>query len=170
MRRRAGSPYSGALWFHCATVCSRAPLLVSLTVMFCLVVAISDGDTLTARCGAPGRIAPSRYASPPLMPLKPNRRLAPAQAAPGAAVLSAKARLQPLTRDDYGRTVANVQCAGKDVAAAQVAAGMAWVYAPHAQQHPSCSRLQQRARSQRLGLWSQKRPLAPWTYRQRHRA
>ena len=81
-----------------------------------------------------------------------------------------KARLQPLTRDDYGRTVANVQCAGKDVAAAQVAAGMAWVYTPYAQQHPQLQPLQQRARSQRLGLWSQKRPLAPWTYRQRHRS
>ena len=33
-------------------------MLVSLTVMFCLVVAISDGDTLTARCGQAGAYRP----------------------------------------------------------------------------------------------------------------
>ena len=27
---------------------------MSLSVLFCLVVAVSDGDTLTARCGRPG--------------------------------------------------------------------------------------------------------------------
>ena len=139
--------------------------------MFCLVVAISDGDTLTARCGAPGAYRPIKVRVAAID--APERKQAFGTRSKqhlAQLCFRQKARLQPLTRDDYGRTVANVQCTGKDVAAAQVAAGMAWVYAPYAQQHPQLQPLQQRARSQRLGLWSQKRPLAPWTYRQRHRA
>ena len=52
--------------------------------------------------------------------------------------------------------------------AAQVGAGMAWVYTPYASAHPHLARLQQQARASRKGLWAQPRPLAPWSYRQRH--
>ena len=34
--------------------------------------------------------------------------------------------------------------------------------------HPHLARLQQQARASRKGLWAQPRPLAPWSYRQRH--
>lgn len=139
--------------------------------MFCLVVAISDGDTLTARCGAPGAYRPIKVRVAAIDAPETKQAFGTRSKQHLAHLcFRQKARLQPLMRDDYGRTVANVQCAGKDVAAAQVAAGMAWVYTPYAQQHPQLQPLQQRARSQHLGLWSQKRPLAPWTYRQRHRA
>jgi len=47
--------------------------------MFCLVVAISDGDTLTARCGAPGAYRPIKVRVAAIDALKPNRRLAPDQ-------------------------------------------------------------------------------------------
>jgi endonuclease YncB( thermonuclease family) len=143
---------------------------VSLSVLLCLVVAISDGDTLTARCGTPGAYRPVKVRiaaidapeSKQAFGLKSKQHLA-------KLCFKQQARLQLLTKDDYGRTVANVQCAGKDAAARQVAAGMAWVYTPYAQNHLQLLPLQQRARSQRTGLWSQKRPQAPWMYRSRQR-
>ena len=76
--------------------------------------------------------------------------------------------LQPVDEDSYGRTVAHVRCGSADVATAQVRAGLAWVYTPYAESRPQLVALQRQARSSGAGLWSQKRPLAPWTYRHRH--
>ena len=99
------------------------PLAASL---LCLVVAISDGDTLTARCGAPGayqqvkvRIAgidapESRQA----FGQKSRQHLA-------QLCFRQRATLQPVDEDSYGRMVAQVRCGGTDVATAQVRAGMA---------------------------------------------
>jgi len=144
------------------------PLAASL---LCLVVAISDGDTLTARCGAPGAYQQVKVRIAAID--APESRQAFGQKSRqhlAQLCFRQRATLQPVDEDTYGRMVAQVRCGGTDVATAQVRAGMAWVYTPYAQQHPQLQPLQQRARSQRLGLWSQKRPLAPWTYRQRHRA
>ena len=79
-----------------------------------------------------------------------------------------RATLQPVEQDSYGRTVAHVRCGSTDVATAQVRAGLAWVYTPYAESRPQLVALQRQARSSGAGLWSQKRPLAPWTYRHRH--
>ena len=138
--------------------------------MFCLVVAISDGDTLTARCGAPGAYRPIKVRVAAIDAPETKQAFGTRSKQHLAQLcFRQKARLQPLTRDDYGRTVANVQCAGKDVAATQVAAGMAWVYTPYASSSPHLAPLQRSAQAQHAGLWSQKRPLAPWDYRHRHR-
>ena len=138
--------------------------------MFCLVVAISDGDTLTARCGAPGAYRPIKVRIAAIDAPETKQAFGTRSKQHLAQLcFRQKARLQPLTRDDYGRTVANVQCAGKDVAAAQVAAGMAWVYTPYASNYLHLAPLQRSAQAQHAGLWSQKRPLAPWDYRHRHR-
>ena len=147
---------------------SASPLPVS--ALLCLVVAISDGDTLTARCGTPGayhqvkvRIAAidapeSRQA----FGQKSRQHLA-------QLCFRQRATLQPVDEDSYGRMVAQVRCGGTDVATAQVRAGMAWVYTPYASSSPHLAPLQRSAQAQHAGLWSQKRPLAPWDYRHRHR-
>ena len=72
-----------------------------------------------------------------------------------------------MDRDHYGRTVARVQCQGKDAASAQVRAGMAWVYAPRALAYPHLARLQRQARAERSGLWADAQPVPPWKYRHR---
>ncbi len=82
--------------------------------------------------------------------------------------LRQRARIQVLEKDRYGRNVANVRCGDTDVASAQVRAGLAWVYTPYARQHPHLVPLQRQARASHIGLWSQRRPLAPWSYRQRY--
>ncbi|MFY3383366.1 thermonuclease family protein [Paracidovorax sp. MALMAid1276] len=142
------------------------PLAASL---FCLVVAIGDGDTLTVRCGAPGtytqvRVRVAAIDAPELRQAfgqKSRQNLA-------RLCFRQNAALQWLDEDSYGRKVANVRCNGTDVASAQLRAGLAWVYAPYAQHHPHLAPLQHQARSSGAGLWSQKRPQAPWDYRRRH--
>lgn len=141
----------------------------SAAALLCLVVAISDGDTLTARCGAPGAWQRERIRIAAID--APESRQAFGQRARqnlARLCFRQQAHLTRLGHDHYGRTLAQVRCQGEDVATAQVRAGLAWVYAPQADQHPRLVALQQQARASRTGLWSQKRPLAPWDYRHQY--
>lgn len=140
-----------------------------VSALLCLVVAISDGDTLTARCGTPGAYQQMKVRIAAID--APERKQAFGQKSRQHLVqlcFRQRAALQPLGEDSYGRTVANVRCGGTDVATAQVRTGLAWVYTPYASGHPYLAPLQHKARSNGVGLWSQKRPLAPWDYRRRH--
>ena len=142
---------------------------MSIAALLCLVVAVSDGDTLTARCGsshAPFQIK-VRIAA---IDAPETRQAYGPQSRKNLAqlCLRQRARIQVLEKDRYGRNVANVRCGDTDVASAQVRAGLAWVYTPYARQHPHLVPLQRQARASHIGLWSQRRPLAPWSYRQRY--
>ncbi len=171
-------PFSGPFELNRWCTCGRversgraAPqtwISVPVTTLLCLVIAISDGDTLTARCNQAGayRRVTVRVAAIDAPETKQAFGLRSKQNL-ARLCLKQQAKLQPLQKDDYGRTVANVRCSGQDVATAQVSAGLAWVYTPYAKQHPQLQPLQQRAQARQAGLWSQKRPQAPWTYRHR---
>ena len=140
-----------------------------LASLLCLVVAISDGDTLTVRCGTPGAYQQVRVRVAAID--APESRQAFGQKSRqnlARLCFRQHAAVQPVDTDSYGRTVANVRCGGTDVATAQVRAGLAWVYTPYARAHPQLLPLQSQARQGGAGLWSQKRPQAPWTYRARH--
>lgn len=139
---------------------------------WCLLVAVSDGDTLTLQCQKTPGAAPLSVRVADID--APERKQAYGLRARDhlrALCLRQPARMTPVDRDSYGRTVARVECRGQDVARAQVGAGMAWVY-PHAPRtpDPALQPLQQRARQAQQGLWSQPRPQPPWVYRQRHGA
>ena len=153
---------------HCLSI-DPASYTVPIASLFCLVVAISDGDSLTARCGAPGAYHQVRVRVAAID--APESRQAFGQKSRqnlARLCFKQRATLQPVDRDSYGRTVANVRCGGTDVATAQVRSGMAWVYAGYADAHSQLMPLQRQAQSSGTGLWSQRRPQAPWDYRHRH--
>lgn len=135
-------------------------------VLVCLVVGISDGDSMTVRCDRAGaqrqvRIhaidAPERYQS----------FSEAARNSLSALCLGSRARILPVDTDDFARTVAQVECRGEDAAGHQVGAGLAWVYAPYARARPDLRDLQARARAARRGLWADAHPVAPWLWRHR---
>jgi len=137
-------------------------------VVFCLVVAIADGDTLTARCGQPGAYEQVKVRIAAID--------APEKAQPfgqrSKQLLSdlcfrEAATIKPLARDRYRRTVADVQCKGQDVGKAQVAAGMAWVFDRYSEGYEHLYRLQDTAKGGRRGLWADAAPVAPWDWRHR---
>ena len=142
---------------------------MTIAALLCLVIAVSDGDTLTARCGAAH--APLQLKVRIAAIDAPESRQAFGPQARKNLVqlcLRQRARIQVLEKDRYGRNVANVRCGDTDVASAQVRAGLAWIYTPYARQHPHLVPLQRQARASHIGVWSQRRPLAPWSYRQRY--
>jgi len=77
--------------------------------------------------------------------------------------------VQPVDRDRYGRTVAWVSLEGKSVNRALLEAGLAWWYRQHAAKDRDLERLEQTARKQRIGLWSQPKPIPPWKFRREER-
>lgn len=138
----------------------------------CLIVGISDGDTLTARCGTGGayeqvkiRIA-AIDAPEKRQPFGQRSRQSLARLChlQNAAVF-------PRERDRYGRTVADVECRGEDVGTHQVSNGMAWVYERYAKVADApLYRAQDAAREGRIGLWRDAAPVAPREWRKSQRA
>lgn len=138
---------------------------MSPAALLCLVVGISDGDTLTARCGQPGayeqvKVRISAIDAPEKrQPFGERSRQALA-----ALCFQQPARITERTRDRYGRTVADVECRGHDAGRAQVEAGMAWYFVRYGRGYEHLAGVESEARAARRGLWSMP-AVAPWEWR-----
>lgn len=141
-----------------------------LATLFCLVVGVSDGDTLTARCGEQGQFQQVKIRLSEIdAPEKGQPFGQRSRASLAAVCFGAVAQIHPERRDRYGRSVARVQCRGTDASLYQVRMGMAWAYT----QYLTDSRIADteiQARTGRVGLWSEEAPIAPWDYRAGQRA
>ncbi len=72
--------------------------------------------------------------------------------------------------DRYGRTVGKVFINGIDVNLEQINRGYAWFYKKYQNEQPLQDRLdylhaQEAAESNRIGLWVDNEPIAPWDFR-----
>ena len=74
------------------------------------------------------------------------------------------ARVSWTQLDRNGRTLGRVWCDGIDANAEQVRRGMAWVFDRYVTDQ-TLYPLQDAARTQRLGLWSEANPIPPWDWR-----
>jgi len=128
-----------------------------------LVIAVHDGDTLrvSTDSGISQTIRVARIDAPELkqdwgrVSGKSLRTLC----------MGTHAWVQPATIDRYGRTVASVQCRGKDASHHQVERGMAWVFVRYEPPVSPLYQVQARAMQARRGLWYANDPLPPWTWR-----
>lgn len=138
--------------------------------LVCLVLAITDGDTLRLRCGEPGAFqqvtvrlaevdAPERG--------QPYARRSTASLA--ALCWGAVATVKGEKEDRYGRTVARVECRGKDASAEQVRIGMAWAFSRYLSD-PTIKATEATARAAGAGLWGGVDPMPPWEWRALKRA
>lgn len=135
------------------------------SLLLCLVVAIQDGDSLTALCTAPSgheqvKVRLAEVDAPEkAQPFGNRSRQSLAQ-----LCHQQEATIRPEKRDRYGRTVARVECQGKDASVHQVATGHAWAFTRYLRD-PEIKRLQDAARAAGLGLWADREPVAPWEWR-----
>ncbi len=131
-----------------------------------LVVAISDGDTLTVRPddGEQLRVRVAEIDAPE------SRQPFGAASKRSLSDLCfrERAEIRPQKLDRYGRTVARVKCRGQDASAHQVRTGMAWVFDRYVTDR-SLYRLQDEARAAGRGLWSEPAPMPPWEWRRASR-
>ena len=135
---------------------------MSLSLLTALVVAISDGDTLTVRPDG-GEQLKVRIAE---IDAPESRQPFGAASKRSLSDLCFKVRaeIRPQKTDRYGRTVARVTCRGEDASAHQVRTGMAWVFERYATDR-SLFRLQDDAKAAGRGLWSDRKPVPPWEWR-----
>jgi endonuclease YncB( thermonuclease family) len=126
---------------------------------------VSDGDTIKVRCGEGDQLT-----------IRLSGIDAPEKAQPygqrskealSALCYQVQATITPKTKDRYGRTVADVECRGKDAGAEQVRTGMAWVYVKYAKGYEALYPLQDAAKAAKLGLWADPAPEPPWEWRHR---
>ena len=74
--------------------------------------------------------------------------------------------------DKYGRILGKVLLDGQDICHQQIRAGLAWHYKKYQNQQPLADRdaysaSETEANNEKLGLWSDPRPVAPWDFRKR---
>jgi endonuclease YncB( thermonuclease family) len=73
-------------------------------------------------------------------------------------------------KDRFGRTIGKVMVDGTDACLEQIKAGWAWHYKRYASEQPAQDRAdyaaaEDRAKGERIGLWSDAQPTAPWDSR-----
>ena len=138
-----------------------------LEILLCLVVGVTDGDSLTARCDAPDgqvtiQVRLAEIDAPEKRQLFGDR----SKQHLSELCFEKPAMVRPKTRDRYGRTVARVECDGIDASTEQVRAGMAWAFTKY-QTDPRFIGLENEARSRGVGLWSGDMPTPPSEWRHR---
>lgn len=144
------------------------------------VVSISDGDTITVLHGKEQvKIRLSGIDAPEKAQAFGNiakQRMA-------EMVFSKDVRVDGRKKDKYGRTigriwVASTECKASDcpktldAGMALVTMGLAWHYKQYAKEQPDEEREQYsfaefEARSKKVGLWSDPKPIPPWEWRHR---
>ena len=74
-------------------------------------------------------------------------------------------RIKVQRKDGWGRAVVWVYTPdGKDVSAEMIRAGMAWHFKKYADD-AEYAELEKQARKQKIGLWANNNPVAPWEWR-----
>ena len=138
---------------------------IAAVALVCVVVAVADGDTLTARCEtATGqenlKVRLAEIDAPEKrQPFGTRSRQRLAELCFGK-----HAEVMPQTKDRYLRTVAKVSCDGADASTELVSSGLAWVFDRYVTDR-SLYVVQEEARSANRGLWSDPSPVAPWDWR-----
>ena len=111
----------------------------------------------------------SRFAWRVLTPLKNHRHLAQNPKPSYRHSFIARPLLFKKTgTDNYGRTLARINVNGKDAAEFMLSKGMAWHYKEYSKDQ-TLSEMEQKARTAKLGLWSEENALAPWEFRRRQK-
>lgn len=132
------------------------------------VVGVADGDTITVldATQAQHRIR--------LMGIDAPEKKQPFGAAAkqhlASQVYDKSVMVEYAKRDRYGRIIGKVMLDGRDVCLEQIKAGLAWHYKKYAAEQAMEDRdryaaAEDSARNQRVGLWADPAPVAPWEYR-----
>lgn len=134
-------------------------------ILACVIIGVSDGDTLTARCETEQgfenlKIRLSEIDAPERGQAFGNR----SKQHLAELCFGKHADVAAIGKDRYLRTVAHVSCDKVDAGTEQVRAGMAWVFDRYVTDR-SLYDLQEAARSAHRGLWADPQPTAPWVWR-----
>lgn len=152
---------------------------MSIAYLLCVVLTVSDGDTVRLQCKSPKapfslRLTPEDAPEIAHKGLRPPIALQPygPESAANLALLCAKGstvRVARIGYDRFRRAIGRVKCGGKDAGTEQVRAGFAWVWPAYAKKNDPLFKIQATAQAKRLGLWKDldtaTPPVQPWVWR-----
>lgn len=125
------------------------------------VVGVADGDTLTVlKNRKPLKVRLADIDAPEKRQPYGSR----AKQTLSDLCFGKEATLQIRNKDRYGRVVARVKCGGIDANRALVERGMAWHYQRYSKDF-TLAFIEAQARQARRGLWADRAPVPPWTFR-----
>jgi endonuclease YncB( thermonuclease family) len=132
--------------------------------LICLVVAITDGDTVKVRCDEQPqqRVRLAEIDTPE----KAQPFGAKAKQALSDLAYMKKVRMEVETTDRYGRLVAHLYDGDTHINAVLVEQGMAWCYRQYLKRD-WCLPAEKRAKEAKRGLWLDAEPVPPWEWRRR---
>lgn len=132
--------------------------------MLCLVVGVSDGDTIKVRCGE------TEEEKVRLVQIDaPEKKQAFGSKAKDALsdlAFQKNIQLERSGTDRYGRTLGRIVLDGTDLNFEMVRLGFAWCYLKYLTDQ-SCVAIEADARQHRRGLWADASPVPPWEFRHR---
>lgn len=129
------------------------------------VVGISDGDTLTVLRSGREQVKIRLYGIDAPESDQPHGQASRKHLS--SLVFGKNVDVLVVSTDRYGRTVARIHVKGRDVNAAQIQDGYAWLYRAYCKTRicTAWAVLESRARADRKGLWADDEPVAPWKWR-----
>ncbi|MCX9158043.1 thermonuclease family protein [Niveibacterium sp. 24ML] len=134
-------------------------------LLLCLIVGVSDGDTVTARCSAETiKVRLSEIDAPEKAQPYGER----SKQALSDLCFQHNATIEDKGQDRYQRKIGRVHCAGVDANLRQVQMGLAWAYTKYLTD-PAIRQAEDSARSARSGLWADDSPSPPWEWRHKRR-
>lgn len=85
-------------------------------------------------------------------------------------ILNQQVTVDATKQDRYGRSVGKVLLNNEDINLKQVRRGLAWVYTNYfkelsVEDQELYMAAEKAANDEKIGLWQEKQPVAPWTYR-----
>lgn len=136
-----------------------------------MVKAVYDGDTVLLSTREESRLKVRLYGIDAPETRKPDRPGQPygdiAKRTLMYKVMGRQVSVEIIDIDQYKRAVAVLRYAGRDINREMVAEGMAWAYRTYLQGSYASEYIssENRARSQRAGLWQEANPQPPWEFR-----
>ena len=155
-----------------ATAILALPLLLASPAGAATVLSVGDGDTIRVSNGAKRLTIRLACIDAPETAQKPYGT-ASRQQLQALAPVGSLVSIQAKATDRYGRTVAEVFRNGRSVNQAMVTTGEAFVYWQYIAgcDRNTYARLEQQAKSQRLGVWAVPGGIEkPWDFRRGRRA
>ena len=168
-RRRTGKSFrrKNKLW----------SLLIGILTLLALfafaqgkVIKVSDGDTLTVLTPK-GHFISVRLYGVDCPEARQNGGSEATEFTRSLAFME-EVRLTPMSKDQYGRTVAVVHLKdGRNLNEELLKSGHAWLYTSYCHESfcAAWKMLEQKAKQEKKGLWAKPNPQAPWNWRKNNR-
>ena len=130
--------------------------------LLCLVVGVTDGDTIKVRCGdePQERIRLVEIDAPEKK--QPYGQKAKQELS--SLVYAKTIEVERRGKDRYKRTLGQLSIDGLDINREMVRRGYAWCYRQYLKDK-SCLKDEEASRESKLGLWQDAHPQPPWEFR-----